>query len=109
MSSKNVLEKHQKYKSKYGKNELYWGIGIENEMYLTCSHKAEVSVDFFRKNHKPERYSVDYYKSYKETFLKKGIDDYTDKHKHKLLTLPLLINAHSFMHVDQNGEHQTTF
>ena len=107
MSGKHVLEKHQKYKSKYGKDELYWGIGIENEMYLTCSHKAEVSLDFFRKNHKPERYSVDYYKSYKEKCLQKAIDDYT--HKQRLLTLPLLINAHSFTHVDQNGEHKTTF
>ena len=107
MSGKHILEKHQKYKSKYGKDELYWGIGIENEMYLTCSHKAEVSLDFFRKNHKPERYSVDYYKSYKEKCLQKAIDDYT--HKQRLLTLPLLINAHSFTHVDQNGEHKTTF
>ena len=58
--------KHQKYKSQYGKNELYWGIGIENEMYLQCSYKATVSSAFLKKNHKPERYSIDYYKSYKE-------------------------------------------
>ena len=89
MSDKQSIEKHQKYKSRYGKNELYWGIGIENEMYLTCSNKAEVSADFFRKNHKPERYSVDYYKSYKEKPLNRAIEDYIDKQK--TLILPLLI------------------
>ena len=107
MSDKQSIEKHQKYKSRYGKNELYWGIGIENEMYLTCSNKAEVSADFFRKNHKPERYSVDYYKSYKEKPLNRAIEDYIDKQK--TLILPLLINSHSFTHVDVNNEHRTTF
>ena len=28
------LAKHLKYKDSYKKNELYWGIGLENELYL---------------------------------------------------------------------------
>ena len=31
---KNSLDKHIKYENIYKKDELYWGIGIENEIYL---------------------------------------------------------------------------
>ena len=30
----NQLEKHIKYKKLYKKNILFWGLGIENELYL---------------------------------------------------------------------------
>ena len=28
------MDKHRKYNHAYVKNDLYWGIGIENELYL---------------------------------------------------------------------------
>ena len=33
------LEKHHKYKNVYKPNTLYWGLGIENELYLEFSKK----------------------------------------------------------------------
>ena len=30
----NSLDKHKKYFDYYNSNELYWGLGIENELYL---------------------------------------------------------------------------
>ena len=46
MSDKN-LDKHKRYKSKYGKNEIYWGIGIENEMYLEFEKQINLSKKEF--------------------------------------------------------------
>ena len=103
MNQKEVpLEKHLKYKPKYGKDELYWGIGIENEMYLEFERPITVSRKMFVENHKRERYSVDYYTSYKYP-----IQKYMSSLP--LSTLPLLVNNHTFMYMDENEEHQTTY
>ena len=59
-------------------------------MYLEFNNKARVSQKFFLNNHKSERYSVDYYKSYKDDF-------------------PILVNSHSFMHCDTQNEFKTTY
>ena len=63
---KNNSDKHSKYKILYGMNELYWGIGIENELYLEFDQPKEISKQFFQNNHKRERYSVNYFENYKE-------------------------------------------
>ena len=48
MSLNNTeLEKHKKYNSYYKSNELFWGIGIENEVYLEFDKKINVSKEFF--------------------------------------------------------------
>ena len=39
---KNSSDKHTKYKNSYGKNEIYWGIGLENELYLEFENKVPV-------------------------------------------------------------------
>jgi hypothetical protein len=103
MSGKN-LDKHKRYKSKYGKNEIYWGIGIENEMYLEFEKQINLSKKEFLNNHKPERYSINYNDSYKynieplfELFVK---DD---------ITLPLLINSHTFLYTDKENEHKIDY
>lgn len=44
MLSKMFLDKHKKYKNKYGKNEIYWGFGIENEMYLEFDKKIKIEI-----------------------------------------------------------------
>ena len=36
----NEIEKHNKYKKYYKKDNLYWGLGIENELYLEFEKKA---------------------------------------------------------------------
>ena len=98
MISKHFLEKHKKYKEKYGKDELYWGFGIENEMYLQFEKKAIITSEFFHNNHKPERYSLDYFDSYKNK-VDFGLQ----------IELPILVNSHTFLYTDENNEHNTTF
>ena len=44
---KNSSDKHKKYKASYGKNELYWGIGIENELYLEFERNVQVNKKKF--------------------------------------------------------------
>jgi len=121
----NQIDKHLKYLSKYGGGELYWGLGIENEVYLEFDKKIAVDNSFFLNNHKSERYSVNYFKNYKdnkyleEAFLfylneylkeekkdrnKDGYKDgYKDKNKENNIILPFLINSHSFSKTDKNN------
>ncbi len=58
-----ALNKHKKYAPLYKPNDVYWGLGIECEAYIETDAET-VTGDFF-KNQKQERYSVDYFKSYK--------------------------------------------
>ena len=76
-SSSNELEKHKKYQDSYGANEIYWGLGIENELYLEFDKPKKVDKNFFLNNHKRERYSVDYYSNYKPECLKKAFQKYS--------------------------------
>ena len=97
-------KKHAKYYEAYQPNELFWGIGIENETYLQSPDRKKVNKDFYLNSHKSERYSVDYYKTYLGSYFNKAIE--------KLLldeSLPVLINGHYLTKCDTNGEHQTLF
>ena len=64
------LSKHKKYKSMYGQNELFWGLGIEEETYLQFTKLIFVSTPLIRERHAEERYSVNYYSSYKSDYRK---------------------------------------
>ena len=64
----NIQNKHVKYINDYIKNDIFWGLGIENEVYLEFENKKNVNRTFFLNNHKRERYSVNYYTNYKENF-----------------------------------------
>jgi hypothetical protein len=100
-----ILDKHKNYLQYYKPNDLYWGIGIENEMYLEMSIPLKVDKRFFfTKNAKRERYSLNYFESYKpHTY-----DIYVNKLNLKD-SIPLLVNAHSFLKTDINNEHSTTY
>jgi hypothetical protein len=99
------LEKHQKYMPSYKPNDTFWGLGIEREAYLESPETLSVTGEFF-KNQVRERYSVDYYKSYKPTvfnaILLDEIIDPTITYK-----LPVLINAHSLTKTDMSNNHRT--
>ena len=97
------LEKHEKYLEMYKSNELFWGLGIENEFYLECEKKSNVSKEFFLNNHKRERYSVNYYSNYDEN-LKNEAFSYTNPSD---IDIPFLINSHSFTDTDVNNNHKT--
>lgn len=102
-----VLEKHKKYESQYGKNELYWGLGIECESYLEMSQPVLVKPGFMINNHARERYSVDYYMSYKKDLLTKAFLRFLPVREN--IPLPLLINSHALTKLDSCFEHATLY
>ena len=99
-----ILEKHRNYLKDYKPNDLYWGIGIENEVYLEFSKKYYFDNKDFYENSNRERYSVDYFSSYKPNVYKSHVN---------LLDLPnfvpILLNSHSFTKTDIKNEHQLTY
>lgn len=103
---KNSSDKHSKYRDSYSKNELYWGIGIENELYLEFEKKVEVDIKKFLNNHKRERYSVDYYKNYIEEYVNCGFLYESFTHSGEL---PVLLNSHSLTKTDQFNQSKTHY
>ena len=102
----NIQNKHSKYIDNYIKNDLFWGIGIENELYLEFENKIKVTKDFFTKNHKRERYSVNYFTSYKENFKNESFNFSCTNDE---IELPLIINSHSFLYTDSNNNSQKKY
>jgi hypothetical protein len=101
-------EKYLKYKVQYIPNEIYWGLGIENEVYLEFQKKRLISKYMFINNHDRERYSIDYFENYN----KECIDNaflYLDKKNTDPIKLPLLLNSHSFTFIDKNNQHKTLY
>ena len=98
--------KHNKYFKDYIENDLYWGLGIENELYLEFSEPLIIDSKFL-KNNKRERYSVDYFTSYNSNYMKKTIDNMINKNDKYIL--PLLMNSHSLSKCDINGNHKTLY
>jgi len=103
---KNSSDKHTKYKESYGKNEIYWGIGIENELYLEFEKKVPVDKKKFLNNHKRERYSVDYYKNYVEEYVNCGFlyESFINS-----IELPVLLNSHSLAKTDQFNQPKVLY
>ncbi len=102
-----ILEKHKRYEKAYGKNELYWGLGIECESYFEMEVPKQVTGDFLATHHKRERYSVDYYASYKEELLNKAFS--TFEGKSDPVQLPILLNSHVFTKTDSALHHKTLY
>jgi hypothetical protein len=92
----NNTEKHKKYNNYYGKSELYWGLGIENELYLQFNKNKIFTRNFFIKNHNRERYSVNYFDNYKKEIKNEAFNEIILEN----IEMPILINAHSFLHTD---------
>lgn len=107
MDKSESYMKHKKYFSSYKPNDLFWGIGIENETYLEVPNKEKVGGSFFLKNHKRERYSVDYFSGYRDSYFLKAMN--TIFSHDKTYTLPLLLNSHALTKCDLSGQHQTTY
>lgn len=105
--SRPVLEKHRKYKDKYGENEIFWGFGIEVETYLQFAKPMHVATPLLKTARKPERYSVNYYSSYKPETLAQMDTLFPDASG--FVPLPLLLNCHSLTKADRHGQHLTTY
>ena len=108
MDSKQSYEKHIKYVDFYNElkagDEEYWGLGIENETYLMFDELALVTRDFIEKNHKPERYSVDYWTNFKKEYLTKALNKLPNT-----VRVPVYINSYLFRNADIYGEHATKY
>lgn len=105
--SRPVLEKHRKYKDKYGENEIFWGFGIEVETYLQFAKPIHVATPVLKTARKPERYSVNYYSSYKPETLAQMDRLFPDASG--FVSLPLLLNCHSLIKADRHGQHIMTY
>lgn len=101
------LEKHKRYKDAYGKNEVYWGLGVECESYFEMEIPKDVPSIFLARNHRRERYSVDYYASYKDETLKKTLSTFEGLPDH--VQLPVLVNAHAITKMDAQLQHKTLY
>jgi hypothetical protein len=95
-------DKHVKYKNYYKPGKVYWGLGIENEVYLECEQTKVVNKDFILNNKNRERYSVDYFSNYKS-------DELLKKYNVNEFVLPILLNSHSFTKTDKNNNPKTLY
>ena len=100
-------DKHTRYLSAYKPNDYFWGLGIENETYLQFSRMYSHPTTGIYTNHKPERYSVNYYV---------GLDPEYKNHLKELFPIckthyqiPIYMNSHSLQKTDISGNHKTTY
>jgi hypothetical protein len=104
------LAKHTKYHKYYTPNDIFWGLGIEHETYIETSVNKHIGVIDLSNCTARERYSLDYYLSYKS-------GKYADAIRHlgsvigwdKKLVIPFLMNSHSLQNADIYGEHITLY
>ena len=101
------LTKHKKYKSKYGQNELFWGLGIEEETYLQFTKPIFVASPIIRRCHAEERYSVNYYASFKPGHEKAFGKVFPDASG--CVAMPLFVNSHRLSKLNTDGVHDTTY
>jgi len=101
------LVKHMRYKTMYRENEIYWGIGLEEETYLQFTKPIHVSAPILRNCHGAERYSVKYYSTYYPTYKKDFAKMFTDISG--FYALPYFFNSHAFTKMDIHGNHATTY
>ncbi len=104
----NQGDKHQLYKNKYPSNTIFWGLGIENELYLEFEKHILIDKKILIKNHKRERYSVDYYSSYSSKSITRAFEYLENKVEQDYLC-PILLNSHSFTKTDKNNNSKTTY
>jgi len=99
-----LLDKHKDYRNQYKSNDLYWGVGIENECYLEFENHRVVDKDFLLTKGLHEKYSVNHFKNYKENIYQNSLlKILSDKEYY----LPVLMNSHSFTKTDINNQHKT--
>ena len=104
----NQINKHEKYKNQYLKNNCYWGLGIENEVYLEFKNKRIINKDDFISNHKRERYSVDYFSNYKKEDLEDAFK-YIYSIMDNNIEIPVMLNSNSFTKTDLYNNSKTLY
>jgi hypothetical protein len=99
--------KHARYGSAYRRFGYYWGLGVEHETYVATS-QTRVVRNFDAAALKPERYSVSYYTAYRQEPLGRALRALLDL-SGGIVSVPVLMNSHSFKDCDVFGEHRTTY
>jgi hypothetical protein len=99
------LPKHEKYVGAYRPSETFWGFGVEHETYLESAEFKTVAREDLMAYRRPERYSVNYYKSYKDADLVEALRQLPTT----VSLVPMLVNSHSFTHCDVWMNHRTTY
>ena len=102
-------EKHRKYESQYKKNTLFWGLGIENEVYLELSNPHFIDKTDVLDKQNRERYCLDYYANYKPGVFKPACKTFVDNLSSPIISIPRLINSHSFTKTDLHNEPETLY
>jgi uncharacterized protein YeeX (DUF496 family) len=100
------LDKHKKYKGSYRANELYWGLGVEHEIYIETNKVKKITLKGLKENTIAERYCIDYYNVYTKDLLNRALDGLFEENKE--ISIPILMNSHTFQKTDINNEHQMT-
>jgi hypothetical protein len=100
-------KKHLKYRQQYKQEPIYWGLGIENEVYLEFENKLEINEENFIKSCKRERYSVNYFENYKHFDFIKALKHLI--HGIKKVNVPVLMNSHSFTKTDKYNNPKTLY
>lgn len=103
--STTCLPKHKKYATAYRPGEVFWGFGVEHETYLESAVFQDVSSTDLAAYRRPERYSVNYYKNYKEADLVAALSGLPPV----VREVPTLVNSHSFTYCDTWMNHRTTY
>lgn len=103
-----IDDKHRKYMSAYDApkvNEVFWGIGIENECYLQLGTLSD-ATSFRQLSRRRERYSVDYYRNFREDDVQKV---FHRLHELPTVRYPIYVNGHTFQSTDTALEHKTLY
>jgi len=101
-----IEPKYKKYMHNYKPYDIYYGLGIENEIYLMTDKRTRRTGKWIVNNKKRERYSVDYWAD----FLKNDVEialKMIDQNKTYLV--PIFINSHTFTKCDKTNQHKTLF
>jgi hypothetical protein len=87
-------------------DNMFWGIGLENECYLQANPKKILGKNIVQMLGR-ERYSVDYTLNYNIEQVKYVMSKVYSPNK--LYLVSHMLNAHSFNKMDRNLEHITTY
>ena len=102
-------EKHVRYNTQYLPNDYFWGIGIENETYFQLEKPATTCPEFIYENHRPERYSVNYFVSLNPEYKDHLKLLYPQKTHTTTYDLPVYMNAHTLQKTDLSNNHATLY
>lgn len=105
--AQSPIPKHARYAGAYRRFGFFWGLGIEHETYIATNQTRRVT-EFTPATMRPERYSVSYYKNYQAEPLKTALRQILDA-SGGAISIPVLMNCHSFTDCDVYGEHRTTY